>query len=90
MFESQHPYSILYQCNPDEDYNSIINDDRDPDDPYAINGCGNSFAITFHILFQIIVSNIFLNLFIAIIIDAFMGQADAGSKPIVENMLLDF
>lgn len=90
MFESARPLSILYQCDDAEDYYSIVESGRDPDNPYQVNGCGNSFSITFHILFQIIVSNIFLNLFIAIIIDAFMGQADAGSMPIVENVLLDF
>lgn len=79
MFESSRPYSVLYQCNEDEDYDSIVADGRDPEDTFGPKGCGTDFAIAFHLLFQIIVSQVFLNLFIAIIIEAFFGQAAAGA-----------
>ena len=79
MFESSRSYSVLYQCNEEEDYDSIVADGRDPADTYGPRGCGTDFAIAFHLLFQIIVSQVFLNLFIAIIIEAFFGQAAAGA-----------
>ena len=76
MFDSSQPYSIMYQCNENEDYYSIIARGDDPTDVYGPKGCGTGFAVYFHILFQVIVSQVFLNLFIAIIIDAFFGQTD--------------
>ena len=90
MFDSSMAYSILNQCEKDEDYASIVRDGRDPNDPYGPKGCGNSFAIAFHLLFQIIVSQVFLNLFIAIIIDAFFGQTDLAAMPVKEKSLEDY
>ena len=79
MFESSRVYSIQYQCVEDEDYYSIIEAGRNPEDIDGPRGCGTGFAIAFHLLFQVIVSQVFLNLFIAIIIDAFFGQATSGA-----------
>lgn len=79
MFDSSRSYSIMYQCNEEEDYKSIVADGRDPNSSDGPKGCGTDFAIAFHLLFQIIVSQVFLNLFIAIIIEAFFGQATSGA-----------
>jgi len=35
MFDSSQSHSIMYQCNEDEDYNSIVEDGRDPKDTYG-------------------------------------------------------
>lgn len=56
MFDSSRERQILYQCDPDEDYYSIVADRRDPNEYMDPKGCGSSFAIVFHLLFQIIVS----------------------------------
>lgn len=90
MFDSSQSYSILNQCEKDEDYAQIVREGRDPNDPYGPKGCGNGFAIAFHLLFQVIVSQVFLNLFIAIIIDAFFGQTDLAAMPVKEKSIEDY
>ena len=71
MFDSSRPYSILFQCEQNEDFETIVVAGRDPNAVDGPKGCGTGFAVAFHLLFQVIVSQVFLNLFIAIIIDAF-------------------
>ena len=82
MFDASHGRSILYQCNEEETFETIVADGRDPTDTYGPKGCGTGLSLAFHLLFQIIVSQVFLNLFIAIIIDAFFGQSDLASMPV--------
>ena len=42
MFEVTWSYSILYQCNPDETYDTIVAAGRDPMDWNGPRGCGDS------------------------------------------------
>ena len=90
MLDSAQSYGILYQCKENESYELMIQEGRDPNDPYSTRGCGSGFAIIFHLLFQIIVSQVFLNLFIAIIIDAFFGQNDLANMPVKESVIEDY
>jgi|Transcript_13321 hypothetical protein len=90
MFDSSKPRSIMNQCIENEDYASIVEAGRDPNDPFGPKGCGTGVAIAFHLMFQVIVSQVFLNLFIAIIIDAFFGQTDMASMPVKEKSIEDF
>jgi hypothetical protein len=84
MMDCARPRSILFQCNPDADYYSILANGMQSD------GCGNSFAVPYFYSFTLIVSQIFLNLFIAIIIDSFLGQSDAFSLPVNQNDIDEF
>ena len=90
MFDSRQPKSILFQCNEDEDYASIVADGRDPTKWDDTRGCGTPFAVVFHLLFQVVVSQVFLNLFVAVIIDAFFGQTDLANLPVKERQIDDF
>lgn len=76
MMDAGRQRSILFQCNPDADYYSILANGMQTD------GCGNTAAVPYFYSFTLIVSQIFLNLFIAIIIDSFLGQSDAFSLPV--------
>ena len=67
MMDAARPRSILFQCNTDADYYSILSNGMKTD------GCGLNIAIPYFYSFTLIVSQIFLNLFIAIIIDSFLG-----------------
>ena len=67
MMDAGRTRSILFQCNPEADYYSILANNMQTD------GCGNSLAVPYFYSFTLIVSQIFLNLFIAIIIDSFLG-----------------
>lgn len=51
MFDSSQQFSILYNCNEGEDFDSIVARGDDPNDLYGPKGCGNNFAIAFHISF---------------------------------------
>lgn len=67
MMDSARERSILFQCNPEADYYSILANGMKTD------GCGFPVAVPYFYSFTLIVSQIFLNLFIAIIIDSFLG-----------------
>lgn len=57
MFESAKNRSILYQCEADESYESIIAREGAIVDHMTPKGCGPTyFAYAFHMLFQIFVS----------------------------------
>jgi len=84
MMDANRPRSILFQCNEDPDYNSILANGMMAD------GCGNSFAVPYFYSFTLVVSQIFLNLFIAIIIDSFLGQSDAFALPVNQNDIDEF
>ena len=43
MLETSWQNSILYQCNPEETYESIVADGRNPQDWNGPNGCGQVF-----------------------------------------------
>ena len=88
MLEATWQRTILYQCNPDEDYNSIVADGRDPHDWKGPRGCGSPVvAYIFFSFFQILVTQVYLNLVIAIIVDAFTGMSAANKLPVDEKLI---
>ena len=89
MFETSWQKSILYQCNPDETYETIVEAGRDPQDWRGPRGCGNQFsAFAFFGLFQLLISQIYLNVVIAVIVDAFEGMIVVSKLP-VSDIFID-
>lgn len=83
MFETMWQPSILHQCDPNESYESIVKDGRDPDHWLGPRGCGNhDFTLAFFLLFDLIFAQIYLNVMIAIIVDVFSGISTANGLPI--------
>ena len=81
----------MYQCDPDETYEKIIEDGRDPQDWRGPNGCGQAFqSYFFFILFQFLVTQVYLNLVIAIIVDAFTGILATEKLPINDKLIDEF
>ena len=82
MFEASWQKSILYQCNEDETFETIIAADRDPQDWQGPKGCGNFFgAILFFNIFNLFVTLIYLNVVVAVIVDAFSGSSQVSKLP---------
>lgn len=85
MMDAGRGRSVLFQCNPNADYYSILANGMQAD------GCGiANVAVPYFYSFTLIVSQIFLNLFIAIIIDSFLNQADAFALPVNQNDIDEF
>ena len=84
MMDAARPRSILFQCNPEADYYSILANNMQTD------GCGSDVSLLYFQSFSLLVSQIFLNLFIAIIIDSFLGQSDAFALPVNQNDIDEF
>lgn len=84
MMDTARERQVLFQCNPNADYYSILANGMETD------GCGSPNAVPYFYSFTLIVSQIFLNLFIAIIIDSFLNQADAFSLPVNQNDIDEF
>ena len=89
MFETGWSRSILYQCNPDENYVSIVESGRDPQDWRGPKGCGQTAtALIYFGLFHLLISQIYLNVLIAVIADVFGGMVERSKLP-VSDCLLD-
>lgn len=85
MFDLARGYSATNQCRENETYQTMMENGGEPF------GCGSPMSSYFFFtLFHILVSQIFLNLFIAIIIDAFVHQADHFKLPIQPYALNDY
>lgn len=85
MMDAARDQSIIYQCNQESSYATIVANNMKPD------ACGNPLiAYIYFYSFTVIVSQIFLNLFIAIIIDSFLGQSDAFSLPVTQIDIDEF
>ena len=85
MNDAARTYSPEFQCRENETYESVQENNGEPF------GCGNpAQAYIFFLLFQIICMQVFLNLFVAIIIDAFLGQAEMFDLPIQQFQIRQF
>ena len=85
MNDLARTYSLQFQCRENETYESM---QTHGGEPFA---CGNTFtAYAFFIMFQLVCMQVFLNLFVAIIIDAFLGQAEMYSLPIQQYYVNEF
>lgn len=88
MFETSWQRSILYQCNPDETYDTIVEAGRDPDDWRGPQGCGSYLGSSiFFNLFLLFVSQIYLNVVIAVIVDAFGGSTSISKLPFSDRLI---
>ena len=75
MNDLTRTFSPDFQCREGETYETMQDGV-----PFA---CGQRIsAYVFFIMFQLICMQVFLNLFVAIIIDAFLGQAEMFSLAI--------
>ena len=91
MLENSWQQSILYQCNPDETYETIIAAGRDPHAWDGPRGCGLVFQSYFFFgLFYFLITQVYLNLVIAIIVDAFTGVLATEKLPINDKLIDEF
>ena len=91
MLETSWQKSILYQCNPDETYDTIIASGRDPENWEGPRGCGEQLRSYFFFgLFQFLITQVYLNLVIAIIVDAFTGVLATEKLPINDKLIDEF
>ena len=78
MYDLARTYSPQFQCRENETYESVFIEGQGV--PFA---CGNPVLVyVFFVSFQVVCMQVFLNLFVAIIIDAFIGQAEMHDMPV--------
>ena len=88
MFEVTWTQSILYQCEPSETYQTIVDAGRDPSDWLGPRGCGDKvWAYVFFTVFQILITQIYINLTIAIIVDSFTGILGPDRLPVGSELM---